>query len=92
MNTELRDDAVRPGLRASLNGRPRYDTVCLPVGELRVLLAEYDRRGAVEEAAAGYVMSCVGYVCGDEPELNADIAEKFTALVALVRTNGDFHG
>lgn len=85
------DDAVRPGLRARLAGRPGYDTVCLPVGELRALLAEYDRRSMVEEAAAGYVMSCLCNGGADAPELNADITEKFTALVASVRTNGDFH-
>ncbi len=52
--------------------------------EVAALLAEYDRRGAVEKAAADYVMAGL---CGN-PSTSAEL----TALIAAVRTNGDFRG
>lgn len=51
-----------------------------------VLLAEYDRRGGVERAAAAYVMAGL---CGND---RADQSAKLTALVEAVRTNGEFRG
>lgn len=39
---------VPPGLRAKLASRHGSDTLCLPVGQLRELLAEYDRRSPIE--------------------------------------------
>lgn len=38
-------DPVPPGLRAKLSGRLGSDTLCLPVGQLRALLAEFDGWG-----------------------------------------------
>lgn len=35
--------AVQPGLRVKLAGRHGSDTLCLPVGEIRLLVAEIDR-------------------------------------------------
>ncbi len=52
--------------------------------EIEALLTDYDRRGAVEKAAADYVMAGL---CGN-PSTSAEL----TALIAAVRTNGAFHG
>lgn len=51
---------------------------------LPALMAEYDRRGAVEQAAAAYVLAGL---CGD-PDTSAEL----TALIAAVRTNRSFRG
>lgn len=60
--------------------------------QLRMLLAEYDRRGKVEQAASEYMLSCLCNGGTDSPELNADINTKFGALLDAVRTNGEFRG
>lgn len=53
------------------------------------VLAEYDRRGVVEKAAAAYVLAGL---CGDFeiPDGGAAHREKLAALIAAVRTNGAF--
>jgi hypothetical protein len=58
-----------------------------PGRKVTVLMAEYDRRGAVERAAAAYVMEAL---CGKDraPYQQA----KLTALIKAVRTNRNFHG
>ncbi len=52
--------------------------------EIEALLTEFDRRGAVEKAAADYVMAGL---CG-----NPSTSVELTALIAAVRTNGEFRG
>jgi len=58
----------------------------------QLLHAEYDRRGAVEQAVAEYMLSCLCNGGTDSPELNADINTKFAVLLDAVRTNGEFRG
>jgi hypothetical protein len=53
-------------------------------GRFATLMAEYDRRGAVESAAAAYVMAGL---CG-----NPDQSAELTELIAAVRTNRSFRG
>lgn len=45
------DGAVPPGLRAKLSGRLGSDTLCLPVGQLRDLLAEHEQLRAERDVA-----------------------------------------
>lgn len=60
--------------------------------DLGVLLAEYDRRGAVEKAAAAYVMACLCDGGSGIAELDRSLDETFAALCEAVRTNGEFRG
>lgn len=48
-----------------------------------IVLAEYERRGAVEKAAAAFVMAGL---CG------SDQRAELAALIEAVRTNGEFRG
>lgn len=53
-------------------------------GEIAALLYEFDRRAAVEKAAADYVMAGL---CGN-PSTSAELR----ALIAAVRTDRNFRG
>lgn len=85
----LRDelDRMHSALRHEYGGiQLAWDNehVTVEINQDQRLLAEYDRRGAVEKAAAAYVMAGL---CGN-PSTSAEL----TALIAAVRTNRDFHG
>lgn len=85
----LRDelDRMHSALRHEYSGiQLAWDNehVTVEINQDQRLLAEYDRRGAVEKAAAAYVMAGL---CGN-PSTSVELA----ALIAAVRTNRDFHG
>ncbi len=67
------DDAVLPGLRARLAGRPGYDTVCLPVGELRALLAEYDKRAELERLRPEVLFALLRGMAGRASDLRREM-------------------
>lgn len=52
--------------------------------DLKRVMQEYDRRGAIKQAAAAYIKSCLCNGGTDAPELNADISAKWRALTDAV--------